>query len=85
MNKKLTKHGNSLALVIEKPILNLLKIDAETNLDITIDGDALVVRAATKKKRNTQEQEANIDTLAQRIMEKYAPVFNQLANNKKRK
>jgi hypothetical protein len=28
MVKKLTKHGNSLALVIDRPILDLLKIDA---------------------------------------------------------
>ena len=30
MVKKLTKHGNSLALVIDRPILDLLKIDPET-------------------------------------------------------
>jgi hypothetical protein len=30
MVKKLTKHGNSLALVIDRPILDLLKIDVET-------------------------------------------------------
>ena len=27
MVKRLTKHGNSLALVIDRPILDLLKID----------------------------------------------------------
>jgi hypothetical protein len=27
MIKKLTQHGNSLALVIDRPILDLLKID----------------------------------------------------------
>lgn len=42
--KKLTKHGNSLALVIEKPILDLLKIDADTPLDVSTDGDVLLVR-----------------------------------------
>lgn len=42
--KKLTKHGNSLALVIEKPILDLLKMDAETPLEVSTDGDVLVVR-----------------------------------------
>ena len=30
MIKKLTKHGNSVALVIDRPILELLKIDVET-------------------------------------------------------
>ena len=40
--KKLTRHGNSWALVIEKPILDLLHIDpAETLLDITTDGASL--------------------------------------------
>jgi antitoxin component of MazEF toxin-antitoxin module len=32
MIKSLTKHGNSLALVIEKPILELLGADADTPL-----------------------------------------------------
>jgi len=30
MAKTLTRHGNSLALVIDKPILELLKIDEHT-------------------------------------------------------
>ncbi len=33
MIKKLTKHGNSLALVIDRPILDLLRIDPDTPLD----------------------------------------------------
>jgi antitoxin MazE len=44
MVKHLTKHGNSLALVIEKPILDLLKIDATTPLEITTDGKSLTIR-----------------------------------------
>lgn len=43
MTKKLTRHGNSLALVIDKPILDLLKIDADTALSVTTDGQSLVV------------------------------------------
>ncbi len=43
MIKTLTKHGNSLALVIEKPILELLGVDAETPFDVTTDGDVLVL------------------------------------------
>lgn len=30
MNKTLIKHGNSLALVIDKPILEMLQITADT-------------------------------------------------------
>ena len=43
MIKTLTKHGNSMALVIEKPILDLLGADGDTSFDITTDGQALVL------------------------------------------
>jgi antitoxin component of MazEF toxin-antitoxin module len=43
MIKNLTKHGNSLALVIEKPSLELLGADAETPFDITTDGQVLIL------------------------------------------
>ncbi len=43
MIKTLTKHGNSLALVIDRAILDLLKIDNETPLDISTDGQVLVI------------------------------------------
>jgi antitoxin component of MazEF toxin-antitoxin module len=43
MIKTLTKHGNSLALVIEKPILELLGADAQTPFDVTTDGQVLIL------------------------------------------
>jgi antitoxin MazE len=43
MQKHLVKHGNSLALVIEKPVLELLGVEADTPFDITTDGQALVL------------------------------------------
>ncbi len=43
MIKNLTKHGNSLALVIEKPVLELLHIDQDTPLNISTDGTSLVI------------------------------------------
>ena len=43
MTKKLTRHGNSLALVIDRPVLDLLNIDAETPLEIVTDGRVLVI------------------------------------------
>jgi antitoxin component of MazEF toxin-antitoxin module len=43
MIKSLTKHGNSLALVIEKPILELLGADIETQFDISTDGQVLIL------------------------------------------
>jgi hypothetical protein len=46
MLKKLTKHENSLALVIDRPILDLLKIDPETPLDVSTDGKRLIIAPA---------------------------------------
>ncbi len=43
MVKKLTKHGNSYALVIDKPIMEMLRISADTPLELTTNGDALMV------------------------------------------
>jgi antitoxin component of MazEF toxin-antitoxin module len=43
MVKKLTRHGNSLALVIDKPILELLNITKDTPLEITTDGRSLII------------------------------------------
>jgi len=43
MIKTLTKHGNSFALVIEKPILELLRVSPETPFEIVTDGQCLVL------------------------------------------
>ena len=54
MVKRLTKHGNSLALVIDRGVLDLLDIDAETPLSVTTDGQCLIispVRDASRRKR----------------------------------
>ena len=56
--KKLTKHGNSLALVIERPILDLLKIDSDTPLEVSTDGDVLLVRPQRSRQGNKKVKEA---------------------------
>lgn len=43
MVKTLTKHGNSYALVIDKPILELLRVTPETPFEIITDGQCLVL------------------------------------------
>ena len=43
MIKTLTKHGNSYALVIDKPILELLRVSPETQFEIMTDGQSLVL------------------------------------------
>ena len=44
MIKKLVRHGNSLALVIDKAILDLLRIDHDTPLELITDGDVIVIK-----------------------------------------
>ena len=58
MIKKLSKHGNSLALVIDRSILELLGIDEQTALRITTDGRALVIAPVPDKRRGKQLQDA---------------------------
>jgi len=54
MIKRLTKHGNSLALVIDRAILDLLKIDVETPLDISTDGQVLIISPVQDEERREQ-------------------------------
>jgi antitoxin MazE len=59
MTKNLIRHGNSLALIIDKPILELLKIDEHTPLEIsTIDGKSLQVRPAQSVERRAKFESA---------------------------
>jgi antitoxin MazE len=51
MVKTLSAVGNSLALIIERPILDLLGIDKETPLQIKTDGASLIITPLDKKKR----------------------------------
>ena len=54
MIKKFTRHVNSLALVIDRSILDLLKIEADMPLDISTDGQVLIVspdRAVERQKK----------------------------------
>ena len=74
MVKKLTRHGNSLALVIDRPVLQLLKIDGDTPLDIMTDGDVLLVRPIRDAKRTQQ-----IEAIRERLHKRYAKAFRRLA------
>jgi antitoxin component of MazEF toxin-antitoxin module len=58
MIKKLTRHGNSMALVIDRPILDLLHIDNETPLDVSTDGKSLIIKPAGASARRRKFDEA---------------------------
>lgn len=54
MIKKLTKHGNSYALIIERPIMDLLHISEKSELYVTTDGRNLVISPAEDKKKQSK-------------------------------
>lgn len=66
MIKKMVSHGNSAALIIDKTILEILKIGMDTPLEVSTDGKNLIIspvqdagkesrfRAALQKVNNKQ-------------------------------
>jgi antitoxin component of MazEF toxin-antitoxin module len=58
MIKNLTRHGNSWALVIDKPVLELLNIDPQTPLKLRTDGQTLIVAPADAGERRTKLRSA---------------------------
>lgn len=73
MKKKLSVVGNSLGLLIEKPILELLNIDRNTELEMTTDGNRLIVEPVRKghKKRVSES--------AEKVMKTHDDTFRKLA------
>ena len=58
MIKTLTKHGNSLALVIERPILDLIGAEADTSFDVSTDGQVLILSPIKDANRRDDFQAA---------------------------
>ncbi|MDP3541075.1 MAG: AbrB/MazE/SpoVT family DNA-binding domain-containing protein [Elusimicrobiota bacterium] len=74
MVKKLAAHGNSAALVIDKPIMELLHITMETPLEITTDGKNLIISPVSDPKR-----EAKFKAALARVAKRHAKTFAKLA------
>jgi antitoxin MazE len=73
MRKKLSAIGNSLGIVIEKPILELLDITRDTELELKTDGDRLIL-TPIRKRRRQRVKEAVDEVLAD-----HASTFRKLA------
>jgi antitoxin MazE len=74
MVKRLTKHGNSLALVIDRSILDLLKIDPETLLEVSTDGKQLIVAPA-----KPSAQRKKFEAAQEWAHKRYGKAFQKLA------
>ncbi|MBU0551602.1 AbrB/MazE/SpoVT family DNA-binding domain-containing protein [Myxococcota bacterium] len=73
MVKNLTTIGNSLGLIIDKPILELLKIDRDTELEISTDGDRLIIQPKRLSRRE------RLRASAERLMDAHDETFRDLA------
>lgn len=58
MIRRLTKQGNSLALIVERPIRELLGIDADTPLNVSVEGRRLIIEPMTEEQREKKFQKA---------------------------
>jgi antitoxin MazE len=74
MEKKLTRTGNSLALVLDKALLDELDITAETPLEVSTDGEVIVISPKRSARRT-----AKLRKVMARAHERYAGVFRRLA------
>ncbi len=77
MVKKLVRHGNSLALVLDKPVLDLLKITEDTHLEIeTSDGKTLQIRPV---KTALSTNKKNIKESLERVNKRFGKTLKNLA------
>jgi antitoxin component of MazEF toxin-antitoxin module len=74
MVKKLIQHGNSAALVIDKPIMEMLHITNETFFELSTDGKNIILSP-----QNTITQENTILESLQKINKKYGNILKKLS------
>jgi hypothetical protein len=72
--KKLTKHGNSLALIFDRPLLDFLKIEVDTPLEIFTDGQVPIIAPVLNEGRRDKFQKASI-----LVNRKYGNALKRLA------
>jgi antitoxin MazE len=74
MRKKLARTGNSLALVLDKPLLDQLNIDAKTPLEVSTDGQVIVVSPVRAQRRT-----AKLKRIVEEAHQRYGGAFRRLA------
>lgn len=74
MIKNLVKHGNSWAIIIDRPILDLLKIEPEAQVELTTDGHSINIAPFSN-----QDKRAKVRDARQKVNAKHAKAFKKLA------
>lgn len=80
MKKKLSKHGNSFAVIIDKPILDLLSITEKTILSISTDGSRIIIEPK-RAKPITISKDKQMQKAYEKLVERYGPALKKLADN----
>jgi antitoxin MazE len=75
MTKRLQAVGNSSGIIIDKPILELLRITPETELDISTDGERLIVTPV----RTDSDRKRRLARAQQRTLKSHERTFRKLA------
>jgi len=73
MVKKLIQHGNSAALILDKPILDLLDLNLDSSLEITTDGKNIIISPQSDSRK-----EKDIIASLERINKRYAKTLKRL-------
>ncbi len=74
MRKKLTRTGNSLALVLDRDLLRATGIGAATPLEVSTDGEVIVISPVRPAKRTER-----LRKVMERAHLRYAGTFKRLA------
>jgi antitoxin component of MazEF toxin-antitoxin module len=74
MRKNLTVIGNSLGIIIEKPILDLLGVSKESQFEMTTDGQRLILEPVKEADKTDKIKEAT-----RRVMENHDKTLRELA------
>ncbi len=78
MQKTLTRHGNSMALIIDRPILELLQIESDTPLEITTDGESLIV-SPVRLDGESAERKRKVRKAIEKANQRYGNALKNLA------
>ena len=74
MIKKLTRTGNSIAVVLDKPLLEELGLDENSEVEVSTNGQIIVITPKRDSARDRKFRKA-----VDKINRKYAGLFKRLS------
>jgi antitoxin component of MazEF toxin-antitoxin module len=72
--KHLTRQGNSLAVIIDRPILDMADINEQTPLKLNVDGRKIILEPLSE-----EEIERRFSASASKVERRFGRMFKNLA------